>query len=424
MFKLLGKEVFRVLRQTRGKYFDCVILETLVAVEGDEELKEWDQCLLMLGDAKVDEDGNVYDTKDCNVMYLDKYGEDREINISSVICFLRGKAYEALVFVLPAIKANPLCYEALECLIENHMLSSEEETSLLSSLHFGPEDGWLSSFYSCLIKKYDKEYVVEAKFKELEQESCNSNLVNHHSFKDLFHVKSTLVHLAAAMELDYSNELYLMPCNLVKDYPQKALSWFVVGCYYYCIKKYDQSLQYFRPLFDYVYVCRSISLYIDLHPTDPIPNSQIFHRNLLFELTRFFCPPEIPFCMASPTMVSLHTSSPKILKENQIKFSFQQILSIIFKHLTLSKPELPNHFKNNKKCPKQHNQLLSIIYKSLVLYNHNKTPRKRENTLSKVATPDDCRDVGNSPMANLTVTGQNITQTMVLVETTMVFSLR
>lgn len=35
----------------------------------------------MLGDAKVDEHGNVYDTKDCNVMYLDKYGEDREINV-------------------------------------------------------------------------------------------------------------------------------------------------------------------------------------------------------------------------------------------------------------------------------------------------------------------------------------------------------
>ena len=36
----------------------------------------------MLGDAKVDEDGNVYDTKDSNVMYLDKDGEDREINVS------------------------------------------------------------------------------------------------------------------------------------------------------------------------------------------------------------------------------------------------------------------------------------------------------------------------------------------------------
>ncbi|KAH1073793.1 hypothetical protein J1N35_026121, partial [Gossypium stocksii] len=47
------------------------------------------------------------------------------------------------------------------------------------------------------------------------------------------------------MELGNSNELYLMACNLVKDYPQKALSWFAVGCYYYCIKKYDQSCHYF-----------------------------------------------------------------------------------------------------------------------------------------------------------------------------------
>ena len=63
----------------------------------------------------------------------------------------------------------------MECLIENHMLTCEEETSLLSSLQFGLEDGWLSSFYSCLIKKYDKENVVEAKFKELEKESSKSN---------------------------------------------------------------------------------------------------------------------------------------------------------------------------------------------------------------------------------------------------------
>ncbi|KAK3198639.1 hypothetical protein Dsin_022054 [Dipteronia sinensis] len=267
-----------VLRDLRFRYLAAKCLE---------ELKEWDQCLSMLGEAKVDDDGNVYDTKDSNVMYLDKDGEDREIHISSAICFLRGKAYEALEnraqarqWYKAAIKADPLCYEALECLIENHMLTCEEETSLLSSLEFGTEDGWLSSFYSCLIKKYDKENVVEAKFRELEKESYDGNLASPsftHSLrnntdlvtckaeyyhqcgeyqkcfeltsilleKDPFHLKCTLVHLAAAMELEHSNELYLMACNLVKDYPQKALSWFAVGCYYYCIKKYDQSRRFF-----------------------------------------------------------------------------------------------------------------------------------------------------------------------------------
>ena len=54
----------------------------------------------------------------------------------------------------------------------------------------------------------------------------------------------------------------------------------------------------------------------------------------------------------------------------------------------------------------------------------SKTPRKRENTLSKVATPADYTDVGDSPMANLTVTDQNIAQTTVMVEMMTVFSLR
>ncbi|XP_054811712.1 anaphase-promoting complex subunit 6-like [Prosopis cineraria] len=267
-----------VLRDLRFRYLAAKCLE---------ELKEWDQCLLMLGEAKVDEQGNVSDTKDSNVMYLDKDGEDREINISSAICFLRGKAHEALenraqarLWYKAAIKADPLCYEALECLIENHMLTCEEEANLISSLQFGSEDGWLSSFYSCLIKKYEKENVVEAKFRDLENTSCKIDQSNpsflrtlktntdllackaeyYHQCgeyqkcfeltsvlleKDPFHNKTTLVHLAAAMELGHSNELYLMACNLVKDYPQKALSWFAVGCYYYCIKKYDQSRRYF-----------------------------------------------------------------------------------------------------------------------------------------------------------------------------------
>lgn len=266
-----------VLRDLRFRYLAAKCLE---------ELKEWDQCLLMLGDAKVDEYGNISHTKDCNLMYFDKDAEDREINISSAICFLRGKAYEALEnrtqarqWYKAAVKADPLCYEALECLIENYMLTSEEEVTLLSSLQFAPEDEWLSSFYSCLVRKYDKENTVEAKFKELEQEGFDTKSSNqsictlknntdllackaeyYHQCgeyqkcfeltsnlleKDPFHLKCTLVHLAAAMELGHSNELYLMACNLTKDYPQKALSWFAVGCYYYCIKKYDQSRRYF-----------------------------------------------------------------------------------------------------------------------------------------------------------------------------------
>ncbi|KZV29705.1 anaphase-promoting complex subunit 6 [Dorcoceras hygrometricum] len=261
-----------VLRDLRFRYLAAKCLE---------ELKEWDQCLLMLGDAKVDEQGNITDTKDYNSMYLDKDGEDHEINIISAICFLRGKAYEALenraqarLWYKAAIKADPLCYEALECLAEGHMLTCEEV---------------VFSILAALFVKYEAENVVETKFREIELEVCSTKssdktfctLKNNTDLlackaeyyhqcgeyqkcfeltsilleKDPFHLKCTLVHLAAAMELGHSNELYLMACNLVKDYPQnKATSldgtfspgWIGYGNAYAAQEEGDQAMSAYR----------------------------------------------------------------------------------------------------------------------------------------------------------------------------------
>jgi hypothetical protein len=47
--------------------------------------------------------------------------------------------------------------------------------------------------------------------------------------RDPFHLKCTLVHLATAMELGHCNDLYLLACNLVKDYPQKWVWILIIG---------------------------------------------------------------------------------------------------------------------------------------------------------------------------------------------------
>lgn len=49
---------------------------------GQEEVKEWDECLLMLGDSEVDEEGNVLMIDDQDTELLDKDAEEREINVS------------------------------------------------------------------------------------------------------------------------------------------------------------------------------------------------------------------------------------------------------------------------------------------------------------------------------------------------------
>lgn len=60
----------------------------------------------MLGEAKVDDDGNVISHKDTNMMNLDKQSDDHEINVPtinylSLLLFLRKNtvlSYDLLVF--------------------------------------------------------------------------------------------------------------------------------------------------------------------------------------------------------------------------------------------------------------------------------------------------------------------------------------
>ncbi|KAI3769353.1 hypothetical protein L6452_00454 [Arctium lappa] len=103
---------------------------------------------------------------------------------------------------MAAIKADPLCYEALECLTENHMLTCEEDLLACKAEYY----------HQC--GEYQKCFELTSILLE----------------KDPFHLKSTMVHIAAAMELGHSNELYVMACNLDKDYPQN-LNWSVTSLF-------------------------------------------------------------------------------------------------------------------------------------------------------------------------------------------------
>ena len=47
-----------------------------------------------------------------------------------------------------------------------------------------------------------------------------------------------------AAHTDYSNTKVL-PCRLVEEYPDRALAWFAVGCYYLCTQQYDNARRYF-----------------------------------------------------------------------------------------------------------------------------------------------------------------------------------
>ncbi|URE36296.1 Tetratricopeptide repeat [Musa troglodytarum] len=235
-----------VLRDLRFRYLAAKCLE---------ELKEWHQCLAMLGDAKVDEHGNVLSQNDGTAMYLDKDTEDHEINITSAICFLRGKAYEALEnraqarqWYKAAVKADALCYEHVkEHVVEAKFRDLERETSGVASSN--------SSFSQTLKNNTDLlARRAEYYYQSGEYQKC-FELTSMVLERDPFHLKCTLVHLVASMELGRSNDLYLMACNLVKDHPQNKATtidgsfppaWVGIGNAYAAQSEGDQAMAAFR----------------------------------------------------------------------------------------------------------------------------------------------------------------------------------
>lgn len=72
-----------------------------------EEVKEWDECLLMLGDNDVDEEGNVLVTDDQDTELLDRSVEDREINVSLVFCDCLSSAFCVDIIYIVVLSCLP-----------------------------------------------------------------------------------------------------------------------------------------------------------------------------------------------------------------------------------------------------------------------------------------------------------------------------
>lgn len=68
--------------------------------------------------------------------------------------------------------------------------------------------------------------------------------------QELIHIdpltpKAAFVHAATLLALNYKRLLFVLAHEWVKASPQSAKSWFAVGCYYYCCKRYHVAQQHF-----------------------------------------------------------------------------------------------------------------------------------------------------------------------------------
>ena len=207
-----------------------------------------------------------------------------------------------------ALRADPFCFEAFEALISGHMLTSAEEAEVLASLGLRGEHGWLGSLYAAKSKKYGRMGEVEALLQGLEapareptaeelpvggpapgagragassepeglqggggkaQEGWglagNVDVVTARAellyeagdYQKCYDLTQRLiqgsslnlpclpVHLAAGVELKKQNDLFLLGHKLTEDYPDQAVSWYAVGCYYLVIGQHDSARRHF-----------------------------------------------------------------------------------------------------------------------------------------------------------------------------------
>eukprot|EP00891_Asterochloris_glomerata_P009640 jgi/Astpho2/9640/e_gw1.00146.47.1_t len=249
------------------------------------ECKDWEECLAMIG--PWEDEACLQELQAQSAGTVDMHGQ--AVSYPAALALLRGQAYDALEnhgrairWYRQALKFDPFCYEAFQVLVDNHMLTSEEVMQLQDELQLKPEDDWLRLLYRQLQGDSPVQGAQDTPMDlatpgpqdgsqlqpvlgpgcglagNLHVLLCKAEwLYNVYAFQECFALTSQLlsrdayalevfpVHIAACVELQKKNELFLRGHRLVQEYPERALSWFAVGCYYLCTQQFESARMYF-----------------------------------------------------------------------------------------------------------------------------------------------------------------------------------
>ncbi|KAF9906594.1 anaphase promoting complex subunit cdc16 [Linnemannia zychae] len=224
--------------------------------------QKWQEALEYLGEE------NQFLTKSDTSDSQQSDGGEGGIKLEASMCFLRGIVFKNLHnFVVAkqcfkeALKIDVKCYDALDIMISNNMLTTSEEQELISGLEFGKqlhgEDAEFydrfeeqEEIYATLVTKFQTEnadllhakadvYFTQGRFEKCLE--CTKRILE----MDKFNLACIPMHLVSLYELDFKNELFLIGHELVDQHPKEAVTWFAVGVYYYLIGNIPEARRYF-----------------------------------------------------------------------------------------------------------------------------------------------------------------------------------
>ncbi|KYM98209.1 Cell division cycle protein 16 like protein [Cyphomyrmex costatus] len=235
------------------------------------EAKEYNDALQVINESEI-----CTNITQAGITFPDRMDifHDAPKNVQSSILYVKGRVYEAMdnravatECYKQALQCDVYSYEAFEALVQNQMLSASEERELLESLPFTEqctegEAELLRLLYDSKLKKYQDPNRKQSLSKCNVMSICLTNRLAHNLDmevakaeklyyncdyhqcfsltekilkKDPYHNSCLPVHIACLVELKKTNALFYLAHRLVDLYPEMALAWFAVGCYYYTI---------------------------------------------------------------------------------------------------------------------------------------------------------------------------------------------
>ncbi|KAF9925180.1 anaphase promoting complex subunit cdc16 [Linnemannia zychae] len=235
--------------------------------------QNWQEALEYLGEE------NQFLTKDDISDSQQSNGGEGGIKLEASMCFLRGIVFKNLHNIdvakqcfKEALKIDVKCYDALDIMITNNMLTTSEEHELINELDFdkqlhGQDAEFVKMLYQSKMKKYDRFKEQEEIYKTLATKFQTDNADLLHAKADVFFTQGRFenclectkrilemdkfnlacmpMHLVSLYELDLKNELFLLGHELVDQHPKEAVTWFAVGVYYYLIGNIPEARRYF-----------------------------------------------------------------------------------------------------------------------------------------------------------------------------------
>ena len=202
------------------------------------------------------------------------------VDLAAAACACVGAAYEALenrprsvAWLVRALRLDAGCAEALDFVVDRRLLSADEEAWLRDETAAALENSdraWVAAVYGARLGCRDADPAGDAaRFEALDrvhglgdnQEVLRARAercYTAHDYRGAYEVARRVrerdpydfgcapVYLASLVELGAKHELFSTAHELAKAYPQKACSWFAVGCYYLLVKKNDQAQRHFH----------------------------------------------------------------------------------------------------------------------------------------------------------------------------------